>query len=249
MHPGGLRCFDDRICAKGKDGACGSALPFRFLARRSEAHADGAAVTARFKCEDIGEQTRGLVGNIQAGRGAVVGQVLDIGTGVPFVVLAVDLDLGVDDRIAGHPVDRAVEDVAEACPRDGQVDTRHDRHAIVHLDGVLRPSREFERRRLRQLVALDVDLHPGEQHVHTGGGGIAGERRTDAEGAGCAIDAAVGTKACRPLQTERGVDRGYIAIGAGSVAGHLGYQRAVRTVGDVLDDDRIAAAARRITRV
>src|SRR3546814_16494037 len=72
------------------------------------------AITARFEGEDVGVITRRLVGDIQAGDAVGVEDVLDEPLHIPFVVGAVELQLGVDLGIALDLVDVAVKDAAIA---------------------------------------------------------------------------------------------------------------------------------------
>ena len=140
-------------------------------------------------------------------------------------------------------ITQAVEDVAVAVTRVGQVNAWDDRHAVFQFGGVLCTNRELVVRRLWQLVALDVGRNASVQDRNTTessagrAGSGASQNRADTKGTVC-CDAAVCAKAGRCAQTEVRVHSSHEAIDACS-ATRVGYCRAVRCVGQVLDDDRI----------
>src|SRR3546814_15953379 len=80
---------------------------------------------------------------------------------IPFVVGAVELQLGVDLGIALDLVDVAVKDAAIAVAGIGKVEARDERHvAASQTRRILDDGAELVIRPLRQLVALEVPGHP-----------------------------------------------------------------------------------------
>src|SRR3546814_10000960 len=83
----------------------------------SEPHARRDAVAARFEGEDVGVIPRRLVGDVKARDAVGVEDILDEAIHIPFVVGTVQLQLGIDLRIALDPVDVAVDVAAVAFTR------------------------------------------------------------------------------------------------------------------------------------
>ena len=124
------------------------------------------------------------------------------------------------------------------------------------VDRVLDARRRLELRRLRQLVAADVDrdavvgnVDPAEQRRRPSPRWRRARCRCRTRRSCRRCEAAAGRECRRPVEPDAAVDRGDIGLRAGRIAGDVRHDGAVGCVGDVLDDDRVAAAARRIARI
>src|SRR3546814_8959023 len=110
-----------------------------------EPHPRRDAIAARFEGEDIGVIPRRLVGDVKARDAVGVEDILDEPLHIPFVVGAVQLQLGVDLGIALDLVDVAVEDAAIAVAGIGEVEARDERHvAASQMRGILDAGRSEE---------------------------------------------------------------------------------------------------------
>src|SRR3546814_1000613 len=109
-----------------------------------EPHPRRDAIAARFEGEDVGVIPRRLVGDVKAGDAVGVEDILDEALHIPFVVGTVQLQLGIDLRIALDAIDVAVEDAAIAFTRIGQVDARDESHAAAAQPRSEEPTSELQ---------------------------------------------------------------------------------------------------------